>query len=34
MYGGLFKGGTLSVAKLIEERGPPIPEEFQHFKDK
>ena len=35
MYGELFKGGTLSVAKLVEERGPPIVyiKKFQHFKD-
>ena len=35
MYGELFKGGTFSVAKLVEERGPPIVyiKIFQHFKD-
>ena len=35
-YGELFKGGTLSVAKLVEERGEtPIVyiKIFQHFKD-
>ena len=33
MYGELFKGGTLSVAKLVEERGPLYIKIFQHFKD-
>ena len=35
MYGELFKGGTFSEAKLVEERGPPIVyiKIFQHFKD-
>ena len=35
MYRELFKGGTLSVAKQVEERGLPIVyiKIFQHFKN-